>query len=141
MVDDEIAGRLVEKSVAALKTTLFIGAKAQLPKRVTGAPAFLVVSCYQGRDPVRTHDRGTQTAYARPRLQVVAHGDEPGAVWALAMAAYEALPLDDDAAGGAAVGGVWYLRITPLQDPWEMGLDDAGRLMVGFNLETEKRPS
>ena len=35
----------------------------------------------------------------------------------------------------------WYRDIQPLQEPFDLGLDDAGRQIVGFNVLATKRPS
>jgi hypothetical protein len=35
----------------------------------------------------------------------------------------------------------WYREITPLQEPFDIGLDEAGRPMICFNIICVKRPS
>jgi len=36
---------------------------------------------------------------------------------------------------------VWYLGVMPLQEPFDVGLDDAQRQQVAFNVLATKRPS
>jgi len=35
----------------------------------------------------------------------------------------------------------WYLNLSPLQEPFDVGLDEAGRAQCGFNIVARKRPS
>lgn len=35
----------------------------------------------------------------------------------------------------------WYLDISPLQEPFDAGLDESGRAQCGFNILARKRPS
>lgn len=35
----------------------------------------------------------------------------------------------------------WYLDLSPLQEPFDVGLDEAGRAQCGFNVVARKRPS
>jgi len=35
----------------------------------------------------------------------------------------------------------WYLDLSPLQEPFDIGLDEAGRAQCGFNIVARKRPS
>ncbi len=39
------------------------------------------------------------------------------------------------------INGVWYIEIRPLQEPFDMQIDDRNRQLYTFNLRGFKRPS
>lgn len=136
MFETELCDRFVAESVAARGSTLFWGSKASLPVKGKGAKTFLHVVVYGGQAPLKVHNTGAAPALQRPRAQVVAHGEEPAAAWALAQAAYTACFV-----ANTRLSEVWYPCLSALQDPFDMGLDESGRLKVGFNVEALKAVS
>lgn len=123
-----IGTRLVSEGVAAA-SRVFIGQRAVLPTG-TGV-AFLTLQATGGLEPVGTHDGGP-TRYRRATYQVVARAGTYALAEALALAAYAALAFQN-----ATVSGVAFLRVRPLQEPFELPLDTDQRCRVAFNVIAE----
>jgi hypothetical protein len=75
------------------------------------------------------------TAIDRPRVQVTVHARTYAAADAQAQACHRALAR---IVNQTAADGTRYLRVVPIQSPFELGLDTAGRAVVAFNVECWK---
>jgi len=125
---DALGARLVSAGVTTANR-IYIGNRAVLP---TGTSvAFLSLTATGGLEPVGTHNGGP-TRYRRPTFQVVARAGTYALAEALALAAYAALAFQN-----ATVSGVAFLRVRPLQEPFELPLDTDQRCRVAFNVIAE----
>jgi hypothetical protein len=110
--------------------TILIGAKAKPPAAI----AWFVRLVEYGGLLEHTHDRST-AAYHLPKVQVAFTSND----WLLIrQKAHEALGVLD--IGNVEVNGTWYRRLSPMQSPFDMGIDDNQRAKFGFNVQAEKRP-
>lgn len=129
----EVKDRLVAQGVGVYGMNIFIGSKAAIP---TGDGPYLSISETGGSAPSLTQNGST----TNPSAQV-------SCCAATMSAARTMLQLAYDAFGGADgltnidLTGVRYLRLKPVQDINDIGLDGAGRPMVAFNIDAEKKPS
>lgn len=126
---DEIKGRLQSQGVT---DPIVTGSKVAQPE----SGSFLHLREYPGSAPVRVHNTGAATRYARPVFQCIAHAPNKVDARALAYQAYNGLSLVN-----TTLGSTWYIRIVPLQEPYDFGLDSKGRVQFAFNVETLKTPS
>jgi hypothetical protein len=123
-----LAARLVSESVASAQR-VFYGNRATLP---TGTSvAFVTLQATGGYESTGTHNDGV-TKYRKPTFQVVARAGTYDSAEALANAAYAALTFQN-----ATVSGVAFLRVRPLQEPFELPLDTDQRCRVAFNVIAE----
>lgn len=122
-----LADRLVAQAVVTA-ARVFIGKRAVLPAGT--AVAFITLEATGGVEA-----RGISTAptkYRQPTFQVVARAGTYALAEALANAAYAALTVSN-----ATVSGVAFLRVRPLQEPFELPLDTDQRCRVAFNVIAE----
>jgi hypothetical protein len=124
----ELVSYLAAQGVGTPGVDLFQGAMPHEPD------AALVLQRYPGI--MNTPERGDPPSVAveRPRVQVLARAPHPAQAEARAQAAYRALIR----LANQRLGATWYLRAEPLQAPFDLGRDDAGRWLVGFNVQIEK---
>lgn len=127
-VAQALANRLVSQGVATAGR-IYIGQRAVLPSGT--AVSFLTLQSTGGLEPVGTHNGGP-TRYRRPTFQVVARAGTYASAEALAYAAYAALAFQN-----ATASGVAFLRVRPLQEPFELPLDTDQRCRVVFNVIAE----
>lgn len=133
---DDIAAKLVSAGVGVVGTTLFKSSAAKLPAgngpyitlTETGGVAIGERNRVQNEAGLHTQTPGAQVAvramsYAEARLK--------------AKAAHAAL----DGTWNATINGVFYQQITARQEPTDIGLDEAGRVVVVFNVDAIKQPS
>lgn len=138
---DDMAARLVSRSVGTLGATIFESSAAAIP---SGAGPYLTLSETGGVAPTRVQNK-TSAATQRPTAQVLVRaGRVPGvqeawpAARAMAWAAYQAL----DGIYNLTINGTFYLSVGARQEPTDMGVDATGvRVQVVFNIEAEKQPS
>lgn len=104
---------------------------------VAGVPAkpdhIVALFQYAGFAPASVRDH--RAKYRLPRLQVQVRDKYYDAAEAHANTIYDAL-LD---VTNMYLGDVWYLRISPLQEPYDLGNDENNRSIVAFNAQIEKR--
>jgi len=132
---DEIAARLQSQGVGTLNTSIFLSSAAKIP---AGTGPYLSIKETGGTRSAKTQNNtGTQ----KPSAQLLARAQAYPIARAMLKAAYEAL-------GGVnglyntTLSGTFYVSITARQEPTDLGgLDDAGRVMVAFNIDVEKYPS
>lgn len=76
---------------------------------------------------MRIHNPGGD--YKRPSAQFVARGNKYDDVFALARAAYNAVNVRN-----TTINGSYYQEISPVHEPFDLGLDGTGRVMIAFNV-------
>jgi Bacteriophage minor capsid protein len=133
-VTDEIAAKLVAGGVGVLGSSIFIGSRTALP---SGAGPYLTLIETGGYLPIRTHNSTSNPAYQRPSFQIMCRASGYKAARLMCQNAYDALA----GVRNVTLNGTWYLEISPMQEPIDMGLDENGRARVAFNIEVVKRPS
>ncbi|MCR4301792.1 MAG: minor capsid protein [Sulfuricaulis sp.] len=137
---DEVAAKLVADGVGALGTSIFMSTKAVIP---TGAGPYLTLVETGGAGPGGFRGTGGRTqnvagvATQHPGAQVACRASSYPAARAMAKAAYLSL----DGIWNTTLSGTFYLSLTARQEPTDLGLDEAGRAMVVFNIDAEKEPS
>lgn len=98
-------------------------------------PAACVAVYETGGEPPDTSKAGIEAR--NPRLQVLCRAEDYEAAMAKAEAAYAALV----AVRGEIVGsGAVYHSIRPLQEPFAIGKDDAGRSLISCNYSVSRSP-
>lgn len=112
-------------------TTLFGATSAAVP---AGAGPFTHLIEYGGAVPVESHD-DHGTSIDRPRVQVTVHAASALGADLQAQACHRAL---SQIVNVTTLDGVRYLRVVPVQAPFDMGLDTSGRARVAFNVECWK---
>lgn len=115
-------------------TNVFVGSRAILP---TGDGPFVVLIETGGSAPEGTHNLTDVPAYVQPSAQVVCHALDYLIARDKAQEIYEAFY----AIMNQLVNGTFWRSISPKQEPFDLGLDDAGRARVVFNIECVKRLS
>ncbi len=130
---DDLASRLVAAGVGTLGVNLFLSSTAVIP---TGNGPYITLTETGGTSPVRTQNAAA-AATQRPTAQIAVRGASYGAVRQKAKDAYYAL----DGTWNTVLNGVTYLSITARQEPTDIGLDEAGRATVVFNVDAVKQPS
>jgi Bacteriophage minor capsid protein len=125
-----LATHLEAEGLGTGGTDLFYGSTARIP---TGEGPYTLLRQTGGMAPWGTHNDGP-TAIRRPTVHVVVRGTDYTAVETRAAAVYAALTFV-----GLTVGGVRFLKATPLQsEPADLGLDN-GQLRLGFNVALERQ--
>lgn len=130
---DEIAQRLEDEGVGTVGILIFRGAKAVIPPGLTELITLIETG---GTDAARMHN----STLARPGAQIVARATTYPRARALALLAFDALG-GDTGLDNITLSGIVYVSISSRQSLTDLGLDGAGRPMVGFNIEVEKQPS
>ena len=131
---DDLCTILTGANVAVLGTSLFRGATAVLPP---GPGPYLTLTMTGGSGPEGTHNATGMPAYLRPSCQVIARATSYPVAEAMALAAYAALW----SVRNQLVNGVFWREILPLQEPFDLGIDDALREQLVFNVSITKRPN
>ena len=133
---DEIAAYLQSEGVGTVGTTIFLSSSAMIPQDRTATP-FLVIRKTGGTSANRTHNSVTSPATVRPGAQIVAKAASYKLAENLAQAAYNALTK----VRNQLLTSTWYQEVSPLQEVFDMGLDDKNRAQATFNIIVTKRPS
>jgi hypothetical protein len=113
-------------------TTLLAGLSSNAPEPPA---AFLRIVEYGGRPPMDTHDADTW-ALAYQHCQVMAHAVSYAAADTLARTACETLARIRDWKN--MTGDLRVLNVQPLQTPFDLGPDGAGRVRSAFNVEVTR---
>jgi hypothetical protein len=138
-LNDELAARLAAQGVGTVSANIFMGSNARLPelgKSPYGDGPFITIIEYGGMSPLYVHNSETPHV-SRPTAQIMARGLNYGTTRAMAVAAFNALVNVKN----QMLSGVFYQQIRARQEPTDMGHDNVGRLMIGFNIEAMKQPS
>lgn len=114
--------------------TVYESSKAQIP---TGPGPYLSVQTYGGRAPEYIQNQ-MAPAYQKPSIQVTARATDPDVAEAKAREAYNLIAVIRNT---VVSGGARYLSLKPQQEPFDGGLDSAGRAKFVFNVMAEKVPS
>ncbi len=123
-----VLGRLAITGVGVEGRTLFGGSDSSLPSSGAG---LLTVVPTGGRQRVQTHNG---SAVRRPSFQITARADDYRVAEALASSAYSQLDV-----ANIAFGAVFFLHVSPMQEPFAMPPDANGRARVSFNIATAHR--
>lgn len=140
MFTDDVISLWVAASLGAYGTTIFQSSKAVIP---AGDGPYLQIIEYGGGEPQNLHQSRTTPAYQFPTAQCFARGKSHTDTKAKAWAAYSALaqnPATGKPWRNVTLNGIYYVSITPRQQPFDMGDDGTGRIKFGFNLSAQKRP-
>lgn len=129
---DEIAAKLVADAVGVVGSSIFLGSKAVIP---TGAGPYLSLVETGGTGPKRVQDSRRSTR--RPTAQVLSRATN----YQVARAMIEAAYLSLDGLFNVSLSGTFYQSVTARQEPTDIGLDDAGRARIAFNIDAQKSPS
>jgi hypothetical protein len=136
---EEIAAKLVAAGVGTYGTgassparSIFSTSRAIIP---SGSGPYMTLVETGGTAPTRVQSRSGATT-KRPTAQIMVRASDYASARAMCQAAYDAL----DGVFNTTLSGVNYLSITARQEPTDIGLDDAGRAMVAFNILCEKEP-
>lgn len=129
---EEAVSLLEEADIGTAGDDLFAGSDA---KSADGTATITMVRETGSFGIVRTQDvRGA--AYEQPTAQLVVRAATVALARAKAQDAYDALFITN-----RAVLGTWYCYVLPMQPPFDMSKDAAGRPRYGFNFRAYKRPS
>jgi len=132
MLDSEaVAAYLESKSVGVQAQSIFIGLKVTLP---SGDGPYLSILDTGGSAPQFTHN-GVRPGIRNPTFQVVCRAKTYLAAMTMARNAYNAL----SEVRNTLLSGVYFLRIVPIQEPFDLGADETGRPKVAFNIHCNIR--
>lgn len=128
---DSIIQRLVDQGVGIEGTTIAAG-NDDVAEPVDQAE-YIVVHEYGGQFPEGTHNEG-HLAQRKPSFQIVAKADRYPNAGQLAERAFLAMNVVN-----TTIKGIFFLKIRPMQDPFELPADRNGKARVAFNIETQRR--
>jgi hypothetical protein len=109
-------------------TNIFGGTSAVLPTGIS----YLTVADTGGRGPWGPHSE--KIAIRRPSFQITAHAPSYLDAAALAEQAFALLAINN-----MLIGDVFFLSITPRQEPFALPLDASQNNRLAFNIDTERR--
>lgn len=130
-------GSLIAPAIVPV-AQLFYSSRANIPplSPTTTDPVYVSLIETGGVPPEYTQD--TQgVAYTMTGFQITCRAKSYVTAREIARLIYNALCLVTN----QLIGSTWYLAIYPRQEPFDMGLDDVGRIRVVFNVLAWKRPS
>lgn len=128
---DDIVTVLSAASLGAVGTDIFIGARAAIP---AGDGPYLSLIETGGTAPMERHDH-VGTPYQQPSMQLVARAKGATVARIRARAAYNALV----GIRNQTINGTTYLWIRPVQEPFDLGIDETGRRSrFVFNIQVLK---
>lgn len=131
MFAEEIARYLAEQGVGTVGVNLFAGGMPDQPDEA------LAVIPYYGRQPQLERGATPDVGIEYPRAQILARANHPRRALELAERPYRVLAR----LANRRLSGTWYVGVVPLQSPYSVGRDEAGRYLAGFNIEAMKGPS
>ena len=125
---------LEDDGVGTYEVDIFVGRKARIP---TGDGPYWSIILTGGYAPDYIQN-DADPAYQHPGAQFTCRAKDPIEAETGARMAYKAVAKVTNL---VVSGGVRYLRIRPIQEPFDLGDDDAGRSRWSFNVTVEKTPS
>lgn len=132
MFSEDLVSLITAAGLGTLGTSLFVGSKATFP--VGDGPYTSVIET-GGTAPEGTHNMVDRPAYVRPSAQIVVRAkkrdDARNRIQSLYLMLY---PVRD-----RFVNGTWWRSVTIVQEPFDLGVDDAGRIRFAFNINVVKR--
>ncbi|CAB4190570.1 hypothetical protein UFOVP1196_72 [uncultured Caudovirales phage] len=129
---ESLAAKLQTDGVGTYGTNIFVSSKATIP---SGAGPYMTLIETGGIAPIRTQSDGSFPAYQRPQIQVMARATSYAAAKTMVENAYASLV----ALQGATVGLDVIIQMTPIQEPFDLGVDEANRARVVVNFAVLKR--
>jgi hypothetical protein len=129
LTQEDLVTRLTAAGVGTLATSLFTGSGTPAPD---GDGPYTFVIATPGERPVVTHTKG-KTDYTRPRAQIVTKARNSVVALNKCTDAWAALDLTN-----VTIGTTRYLKIRPLQEPFDMGRDENDLYRYGFNVSMER---
>jgi hypothetical protein len=142
---DDLVTLVEDAHVATYGVDLFISTKASPPLLASGTLSIVETS---GSAPERTQNAVVRPAYIRPAAQFMARADTYERAREIARGAYNAVVglrnswviAAREYEPGAGLRSGWYREITPLQEPFDAGVDDRKQARCGFNVIGVRRP-
>jgi hypothetical protein len=130
---------LTQQGYGTFGTTLFKGPRAVLPDALPlGARAFITLIRTGGQGDEGTHNLSRDTiAYERPSVQITVRAYKPQDAEDVAFELYSDVFNFYD----RFINGTWWRSCGPKQEPFEQPVDEKGRAIYRYNLETVKRVS
>lgn len=122
-----LVAQLSSEGIGTPGVTLFDANMTSFPE---GEGPFVSLLAYPGPNPIGTHNVGP-TDYRRPAFQCVVRGNNVAAVKTKVFQAYDALTLVN-----VELSGIWFLNVTPQQEPFELPSDGKSRARWAFNVAT-----
>lgn len=110
---------------------VFTSSKASIPE---GPGPFYTIAGTSGFSGIRIHN-SVQPSLIRPSVQIVVRALTSDIAETKAREAAEIVRIRN-----REVNSVWYLEIDPVQEPFEIGLDDKSRPRWAFNVNSLRRP-
>lgn len=130
----DLVSILASENIGVYGIDVFVGSKSVIP---AGDGPFVTLIETGGAGEEGTHNLSPTTpAYVRPSAQVVCRALNYMDARAKAEECYLAFNFVN-----TFVAGTWYRILSPKQEPFDLGVDDAGRARVVFNIECVKRLS
>lgn len=128
---------------ASTGTGIFVSQNANVPLAPSGA-ATVTITETPGSAPERTQNSVIIPAYIRPSAQILVRAKTSKLARAKAQECYNALvgirnvlvyrePQSYQLSG-------WYREINPLQEPFDLGVDDRKEVRFAFNVTAVRRP-
>jgi hypothetical protein len=134
---DDLASVLVGGGLGTLGTDLFLSSRAVVPALPSGSTVHIIET--GGTAPHNTHNSTASPAYLQPGAQITVRANDYRVAITKARAVYESLY----GIRNEFIGSGWYLWVKPLQEPFDLGVEDNGQSRVAFNViaRYNKRPS
>jgi hypothetical protein len=115
-------------------TNLFKGQKARLPD---GPGPFVTIYRTGGHGAEGTHNSVDEPAYEQPSGQLVVRGDDYDVVETKMLAIHAFMwPLQN-----VFINGTWWRELNVDSEPFDLPLDEKGRVRQAFNISSVKRVS
>lgn len=125
---------MTENGFGTYGTDIFKGSK---PVVYQGDGPFTTIIPTGGLGDMGTHNASRYAvAYEQPSAQIVVRAEDSDVAEGRARDLYFLLNFVDQ-----FVNGTWWMKCSPKQEPFELGLDGKNRPRFAFNIETIKRPS
>lgn len=145
---DDLVTLMEDNSVATFGVDLWVSTKSTLPMLASGTGAVLSIVETSGSAPERTQNSVVRPGYIRPAAQILARANNYSTARAMAQAAYDAVVgirnswviASREYVSGEGLQSGWYREITPLQEPFDAGVDDRKQARCGFNVIAVRRP-
>lgn len=138
---DDLVEIFESASVGELNEDIFASTKATVPILPSGA-ATVQITETSGSGPERTHNSVLRPAYIRPSAQILTRAATPALARAKAYECYDAVVgLRNIIVYTTVVeSGTFYREINPLQEPFDVGVDDRKQARYSFNVTAVRRP-
>lgn len=134
---DDLIILLQTNGVATLNVNMFVTSKSVIPD---GSGPYLSLTETGGSGSEGTHNARFvgKAGYTRPTAQLVVRAASYPAARQMAQNAYDVILRVGSKS--QLVNNVWWRSVGPLQEPFDMGLDNKSRAQVVFNIAAIKRP-